>query len=197
MSNYKIKSRQLSQEIRDHIEHDLIQDSFGDELADLKEKSFDLAIKAYNKIYCDKLQVAMSQVREGWLPRGKSFSVQFGTSSQGFQRLTLKEEVMFPYKDYAKNQALIVFDDDDEITREFWKLEKIEQYLKDKKRETRKAIKQVTYSCNTTRQLKEKWPEIKKYVEKHERVFEYESNIAPVLDDLNKKLNLNKENDNA
>ena len=55
--------------------------------------------------------------------------------------------------------------------------------LKKEVRESYNQTKAIIYSCNTTRQLKDVWPECAKYIEVYEPVEQRTTAIAPITDE--------------
>lgn len=187
------KSIRLSNSVRDEIISRLINEAFDKKFEDIDSERYALSLKVYNDVFSKKERDAMYELPDGWLPTVSEMKVQFGGDSCGVCRREFKEPVRVPakytesygriYKVYPDNHAFTKLHDS--ITSDF-------DSLKQLKNKAIAQAKAVLYSCNTTKALKEAWPEIENLVCEYEPSEESENKtaIVPVANGLNQILGL-------
>lgn len=193
----KLKSIRLTNQVRDKILDDLLAKAFDPKEEKLQKRRFDLSSKVYNDVYTKKQRDKMQEMPEGWLPKVNSLSVQFGGAGGDVckRQFPEGEEVLVPYKDkgsWAGTNILKVYDHSHKLTIEHDNLTDDIEEFKSQKRTTEAEARTVIYSANTTKALKEAWPQIAKIVEKYEPSEGSQNNtsIIPVTNSLNQKLGL-------
>ena len=182
-----LKSRPITYEITDKITGTIVNNSMAEKEEQLKQDSFAFANKVYDRVYKSELK-RMNDLPEGYLLDDTSLRFQFSDASDGYTLIFFKEKKRI----LAKHRSDVVakFENDDELTKEFFQLKNRKEDLVKEKKDLTIKTRAVINSYNTTKQLKDAWPEIKKYVEPYETVPEKSRSLAPIIGDLNKKLQL-------
>lgn len=182
-----LKSRPITIEISDKIVGQIVNGFMAEKEEQLKEKKFDFADHVYKHVYKSQLK-QINDLPEGYLLEDSSLRFQFSDASDGYTILVFKEKKRI----LAKHRSDVVakFENDDELTTWFFNLKMQGENLRQEKKDLTIKVRAVINSHNTTKQLKDAWPEIKKYVEPFEIVPEKRQSLAPIISDLNKKLNL-------
>lgn len=182
-----LKSRPITYEITDKIVSQIVNGFLVEKDEQLKKDSFDFAERVYKDVYKSELK-KISDLPDGYLPERGSICVQFSEGSDGFVRLLFQGQKRI--LDKHTSNAAKLYENDDELTIEFFNLQMRSSNLKQDRKTMTTQLKAVVNSHNTTKQLKDAWPEIKKYVEPFEIVPEKRRSLAPIINDLNKKLQL-------
>lgn len=182
-----LKSRQITYEIADKIVAQIVSSFMEEKEKQHKIDCTNFAERVYADVYKKHLE-AMTALPEGYLPTRGSFAIQFSEASEGYTRLYFENPKRVLDKDL--DIAAKVYDEGSLYSVEFFNLKLVEQNLRQEKKDLCIKIRAVVNSHNTTKQLKDAWPEIKKYVEPYEKVPEKRQSLAPIITDLNKKLNL-------
>ena len=193
-NEYKSKSTKLTKYLRDSICRQIIKDSFDSQFAEIEAERKVFSLKVYDDIYSGETRQAMDALPSGWLPESDEFYVQFGADGSGYCRRAFDSPKRFLGKDViTRTQCLKVYDTGHPLTHEH---EDLTNKLNDLRAKKDKAIQQamaVLESCTTTKQLKELWVEIAKYVEQYEPTEERTTAVALVTDELNELLNLKRD----
>lgn len=185
-----MKSIRLTKEMRENIVSRVLKDAYDEKKEAIQQERYDFSEKVYADIYKKDLE-AMTVLPDGWLPVSDEFMVQFGSDSTGYCRRMLQKKKRFLAKHLESyRQCLKIYDDEHEFTKIHDDLTKRIEDIDDEYKKTRIEIYGIVNSCNSTKQLKDAWPEIAKYVEIFEPTEQRTTEIAPVLDDINKRLGL-------
>jgi len=186
------KSVRLSNNIRDGILKAILSSAFDKKKEALEERRLALSEEVYNDIYPAKVREKMYALEAGWLPESNQFQVQFGGHSSGVCERNLKEPKRFlaKHRERSYGQILKVYDNSHRFTKKHDDLTADITDYKESYNRSNNEARAILYSCNTTKQLKEAWPEIAKFVEIYESPSERTTAIVPITTELNKALGL-------
>lgn len=156
----------LTVAIREAIQRDIIAHRFQEEKNLLKKEERDFAKEVYNDIFSAKEIALMASLPQGWLPTNNCVSVRF-TSHKDYCSLYFGEEMLFPNN--KRGNCIKVYDYNDPMTQKAIdlhdRLDKHEKAVSAAKREISAVINSVT----TLNKLRETWPEIAQFLERHEQ----------------------------
>lgn len=185
-----MKSTRLTKENKEMIAKKIISDAYDKKKKALEEERYAFSEKVYADIYEKNLE-QINNLPSGWLIESNEFMVQFGSSSTGYCQRMLKNKKRFLAKDTESyRQCLKIYDDGHKFTKIHDDLTDKIDFLKEEIKKSEREVWAMLNSCNTTKQLKEAWPEITKYVENFEPASERTTAIAPIIGDLNERLGL-------
>ena len=186
-----MSSTRLTKEMREAVALKIIEDTIGKNDEKIEKRRNDFSVKVYNTIYPKTMRDKMYALPDGWLPESDSFMVQFGASSMGYCRraLTEKKRFLASHK-HSHSQCIAVYDDAHPLTKEHDEITKALYEQNEKKRDAYSKTMSILNSCHTTKQLKDLWPEVAKYIEGYEPKEERTTAIVPVTGELNALLGL-------
>lgn len=191
------KSIRLTNQVREKILADLMAAAYDKKLKAISDRRYALSVKVYNDVYSKAQRDAMLALPSGWLPKVKSIQVQFGGSSSDVCKREFPEgeEVPVPYKDknsWGSTNILKVYDHDHKLTLEHDAVTDDIKALNSEMEASQAEASAVLYSANTTKALKESWPEIADIVAKYEpsEGSQNGTSIIRVTQGLNEKLGL-------
>lgn len=191
----KLKTLRLTNQVRDEILKRIVDDQLRKQADKIAERRFSLSTKVYNDIYSKAMRDKMEELDNGWLPETTEFVVQFGGTSSGACRRMLREKKRFLHKHVdSYNRTIKVYEDEHRFTKEHDEITREEDKLAEQFSKAKMQAKAVVYSCNTTKTLKEVWPEIADIVSEFEPKGDEENgtSIIPVITGLNELLGLVK-----
>lgn len=188
------KSIRLTNQVRDEILLGLLKHGFDTEAKEIEERRYALSVKVYNDVFSKKDRDLMDSLPAGWLPQVTAIKVQFGGASSGVCERGFKEKVSVPHKhkNYDSTNVLKVYEDSHKFTVEHDKITDDIKEFNARKIKAKAQANAVIYSCNTTKALKDAWPEIAEIVENYEPSADSENQTAlvPVENGLNELLKL-------
>jgi hypothetical protein len=188
------KSIRLTNQVREEILKTLLDKGFSEKKKALEARRNELSIKVYNDVFSKKDFDLMQSLPQGWLPGVTEMKVQFGGTFSGVCQRQFQEPVRMPHKhvSYGSTNILKVYEDSHKYTVENDKITDDVRMLKSEMIKAEAQTKAVLYSCNTTRALKDAWPEIAIIVEAHEPAegSQNETALVPVANGLNSILGL-------
>ena len=187
----KAKSTKLSNQLRDSILSQIITKAFDDRAKKIMEERMDFSLTVYNDLYNESTRKEMYDLPDGWLPESDEFYVQFGSAGSGYCRRAFKDSMRFLWKHKKSySQCLKVYEESDPLSVQHDELTKKVEKLDEERAKAKRDAYAIIYSCNTTKQLKDVWPAIAKYVEQYEPAIERTTDIVPITDGLNAILGL-------
>ena len=190
----KLRSTKLTKDCRISILNQIIKESFSDKVEEVEEERRAFSEVVYNDLYDEKTRRVMESLPEGWLPKSDHFFIQFGSDGTGYCRRAFSSPKLFLAKHKeGHHQCLKVYDGGHELSKLHADLTRRIGELKDTRDNAQNQARAILNSCSTTKQLKDCWPEITKYVEQYEPTESRTTAIAPVTKGLNDMLNLSAE----
>jgi hypothetical protein len=191
-----MKSTRLTKEMKRAITEKILVDAYKGRIDALENDRLDFSEVVYKDIYKKDLP-QMDALPSGWLPESCEFMVQFGSQQTGFCRRMLREPKRFLGSDKKSHrQCLKIYDDNHKFTKIHDELTERKELGKQEYSASKREIISILDSCSTTKQAKEAWPEIEKYIENFEPVKERITQIVPIMGDLNERLGLVAKKDN-
>lgn len=187
-------SRALTNLIRQEIVDDLTKRKFGDVKAVFIDRKYVLAFKVYDELYSKDKQEKMNALPDGWLPLCSNVHIQIQDRQHTYDYLYFSGATdanggrVEKRRTNTGSKCLIVTADSP-IGQEY--LELMAEYKEFEKTVFDAKVKAnaIVESVNTTKQLKEVWPEITPFVEKYETV-EIQTLPDVTREDLNKVFGL-------
>ena len=188
----KQKSTRITERLGLQVIEHIIAGAFDEKEAAIEQQRFDFSVQVYEDLYDDSTRKEMEALPNGWLVESDTFNVQFGATSSGYCRRNLQKKKRFLAKHKeSHSQCLKVYEESHPLAVAHDNLTKAQESLKEEKYRAIASAKSLVFSCRTTKQLKELWPEIKKYIEPYESVEERTTTaLAPITTELNKILGL-------
>jgi hypothetical protein len=188
------KSIRLTNQVREEILQKLLDKGFSAKKKEIEARRNELSIKVYNDVFSKKDRDLMQSLPQGWLPEISEMKVQFGGTSSGVCQREFQTPVRMPYKHVysCSTNVLKVYEDSHKFTIEHDKITDDTKVFCSERVKAEAQTKAVLYSCNTTKALKEAWPEISSIVEAYEPAegSQNETAIVPVANGLNSILGL-------
>lgn len=185
-------STRLTKEMKEQIASKILSKAYIKKEKSIEEQRFAFSERVYKDIYKKELD-QMNDLPQGWLPESSEFTVQFGGRQTGYCRRMLREPKRFQAHHVKRyNQCIKIYSDNHKFTKKHDALTEKWESIREEKKNAERSIWAMLNSCNTTKQLKEAWPEIAKYVEIFEPASERSTAVAPIMDNLNKQLGLKK-----
>lgn len=183
-------SVRLTNDIKEGVIKNILAHSLGKEAEKLEQRRKELSDEVYNDYYDKTTRDKINALPDGWLPKRDRMHVVFGNSSTGYCERNFKEPKRFLARD-MEHRALKVYPYEHRLTAKHDKLTDDIKEHNEKMKKAEISARGVINNCNTTKQLKEVWPSIAKFVESYEPSQKKTgTEIAPVLTDLNKMLGL-------
>src|SRR4030042_1499076 len=151
-----MKSRQLTNNHRDHILSNVVQAVFADETAALKEEEHKLGMELYNHVYSRKELELVAQLPASWFCTRKSLTVKVGEATMQF-----RTEKCLPVKSEHERSwhTMFYFEATDKFGERLSRFDDKRSNAKSAKKVFENEVKALLHSVRTTKQLLEAWPE--------------------------------------
>ena len=190
----KLRSTKLTNDCRISILNQIIKESFSDRKEKIEEERLAFSEIVYNDLYNEKTRRTMESLPERWLPKSDYFFIQLGSDGAGYCRRAFNSPKLFLAKHKeGHRQCLKVYDGGHELSKRHADLTRSFDELAVIITNAQNQARAILNSCSTTKQLKDCWPEITKYVEQYEPTESRTTAIAPVTKGLNDMLSLSAE----
>ena len=179
----------LTNESKSKIKSKVMEKAFKGQEEALQKKLNKAGDKIYKKVYNLKERKAMESLPNSFFKRKNYFKVELrGKTTE----VELSDKKPFGYDDQRNYYQIAILDGNCPVTLAFEKLTEEQKKLKEEKAKYHTKLNTLMLSCNTVKQLTDKWPESKEYTKGV--VATSGTAVVPVslINDINSKLENSK-----